>query len=459
VSPDISAVPRFDQAILGDQPVRSLMSIPLMVQDEIVAVLNVHSYRPNAYSEDDVKVLSIIASQGAAIYKELEALSALTSYTDSILSSVAAGVVTLDSDGVVLTWNKAAAAISGVSAEQVVGMLCRQAIDALNIEDADKASTVSTIQKVFDTAEVYQGYKLCFHPLNKDEIYLNMSISPLLNNAGEQLGVVIIFEDITREIKMEQDFQRVGELAAVGQLAASIAHELRNPLSSIKGAAQLLREQYSDHLTIIEFLDIILEEVDSLSKLTTEFLDYARPMQLELRPTDVNDVVRKTLQLMFMQINDSRVALSENLAQDLPTIEIDDKQIEQVLRNIILNALQAMPGGGSLEIATCAHRGHAGGVELTVADTGSGIPPEKLDRIFTPFYTTKTKGTGLGLSVVRRIVENHGGRIDVASEEGKGSTFSIILPRRPAMPLPPIEEDLEVRRESPGPSKELEGDR
>lgn len=435
LSPDISADPRFRLTSLGELPVKSLMSIPLMVQEEVVAVLNVYSYRPNLYSEDDVRVLSIVASQGAAIYKELEALSALTNYTDNILSSIAAGVVTLDSEGVILTWNKAAAGVMNRKPSHVVGLPYRELIEGLRIPKEEKTNAITVIEQVFHTGELFQGYKLCFHPEDKDELYLNMSVSTLVNSVGEQLGLVIIFEEVTREIKMENEFRKMGELAAVGQLAASIAHELRNPLSSIKGAAQLLREQYDDHLTIVEFLDIILEEVDALSKLTTEFLDFARPVELDLRRLDINNVVRKTLQLMALQINDSRVEVYEDLSADLPLINADEKQLEQVLRNIILNALQAMPSGGNIEISSAPLQGRREGVELTVKDTGTGIPQDKLERIFIPFFTTKTKGTGLGLSVVQKIVENHGGRVEVFSEAEEGTTFKLTFPEQSVSPL------------------------
>lgn len=447
VSPDIDADPRFDQSDFDGNPIRSLMAIPLMVQEEVVAVLSVHSYRPNLYSEDDVRVLSIIASQGAAIYKELEALSALTNYTDNVLSSIAAGVVTLDSEGIVLTWNKAATQIIAYEPSEVVGVPFHDVVNRFDVPEAERASLIAAIREVFSTGQLFQAYKLGFHPYDRDEMYMNISISPLMNSTGEQLGLVIIFEDVTREIQMENEFRKMGELAAVGQLAASIAHELRNPLASIKGAAQLLREQYDDEMTITEFLDIILEEVDSLSNLTSEFLDFARPIQLDLRPLCMNNIVLKTLQLMALQINDSRVTVDENLAEELPLIHADEKQIEQVLRNVILNALQAMPSGGSIRITTAPHIGRAGGVELTVTDTGMGIPAEKLDRIFVPFFTTKTKGTGLGLSVVQRIVENHGGRIQVASEEEDGATFNLTFPERPASPLTESENNLEERRD------------
>ncbi|MEN6582972.1 MAG: GAF domain-containing protein [Armatimonadota bacterium] len=448
VSPDIRKDTRFSTSDTRPEMVRALMSIPLILQDEVVGVLTIHNYSPNQYSEDDVRVLSIIASQGAAIYKELEALSALTSYTDNILSSITAGVVTLDSDGMILTWNTAAEKIVGLRSERVVGMNFEQALDKLPVDRVDTDTVKRSIKKVFETGDTYQGYKVAFHPRNQHDLYINISISQLLNNAEEQLGLVIIFEDITREIKMEDEFRRMGELAAVGQLAASIAHELRNPLSSIKGAAQFLQKEYENEAAIAEFLSIIIEEVNGLNRLTTEFLDFARPMQLELKPASVNSVVAKTLILMGVYITDNNVVVNQQLAESVPEIQADEKQLEQVLKNIIINSLQAMPSGGMITIETGATP--AGGAYISVTDTGVGIPQEKLERIFQPFFTTKTKGTGLGLSVVHKIVENHGGKIEVTSEIDKGTTFRVVLPRSGALSPITGEFDHMMERRMPG---------
>ncbi len=425
VSPDVASDERFtEEGVIGPD-VRSLMSIPLIVRDEVVGVMCLNSYSPQKYSEEDVRTLSIIASQGAAIYKELEALTALTSYTDNILSSIAAGVVTIASDGTVLTWNQAAEEIVGVHAQHVVGNHFEATIESVPITEADKATLMDAITSVFMTGEMFQGYKMCFHPQDLEEVYLNMRISLLLSSNGEQLGVVVIFEDISKEIRMENDVRRMGELAAIGQLAASIAHELRNPLSSIKGAAQFLQNEYSADSSISEFLEIIIDEVNGLSRLTTEFLDFARPTQLELKKTSVNILIERTIQLMGIQMDQNNVELSMSLDDDAPEVEIDPKQLQQVLKNIIINAMQAMPEGGAISIETSRWRGD--GAQIVVADTGSGIPNDKLEKILQPFFTTKTKGTGLGLSIVNKIIENHGGRMRIESEEGVGSRFIIEL--------------------------------
>ena len=425
VSPDISKDPRFKQPQVRGGTVRSLMAIPLIVHDEVVGVLNVHGYAPNLYTEENVRVLSVIASQAAALYKELAALSALANYTDNILRSIAAGVLTLDQDGKVLTWNKAAEEIIGIPAVDAVDKHFSEVIDRVGVSAEDKARILNAVNWVMMTGESYVGYKNEYHPLNNEPLHINMNMSQLRDHLGGILGLVIIFEDVTKEVQMENEMRRISELAAVGQLAASIAHEIRNPLSSIKGAAQFLRKEYSDHDALCEFLDIIVEEVNVLNKITTEFLDFARPLKLNLREIDINDVLFRTLQFMQLEIAKQKVEVDEQLAYDTPRILGDDKQLEQVLRNIILNALQAMPKGGKLSVIS---EPLENGVRVRLGDSGVGMSPDTVSQIFVPFFTTRTKGTGLGLSIVYKIVENHGGKITVESALGEGTTFEVFLP-------------------------------
>jgi len=445
VSPDLSRDRRFSSFHKGRAKVRSVMAIPLVVHGEVVAALVVHSENPKQYTEDNVRVLSIIASQGAAIFSELQALNRLASYTDNILASIAAGVVTLDQHRNVISWNAAAERISNVSAKDIVGTHGEKALSLLNIAPKQQTLIHNAIAGVIQTRKTYNGYKLRFEHVPKPGAmtdgsesgtvtYINMSISLLRDKAGNNQGLVVIFEDITHELEMETKFQRMSELASIGQLAANIAHELRNPLSSIKGAAQFLQNEYTsvnaanitpDDTAITEFLGIIIDEVNGLNSLTTEFLDFARPLQIYTRLTSVNKLIKKNLQLMRVTIEDNNVKIQTDLEDNLPEIQADGKHIEQILRNIILNALQAMPGGGSLRIAT---ESRPGGICMSISDTGTGIKKDKLDRVFQPFFTTKTKGTGLGLSIVNKIVENHSGKIELESTEGVGTTFRVILP-------------------------------
>jgi signal transduction histidine kinase len=242
-------------------------------------------------------------------------------------------------------------------------------------------------------------------------------------------------------LQNSQVYERMKErdrLAALGQMAAGLAHEIRNPLGSIKGAAQFL--QPSSHPAgaapaqgdTKEFLNIIVEEVNRLNKIVSQFLDYARPYRGEQRPLEIADVLKKTLQLLAKE-DVSRFDVTTAFAERLPPVRADAEQLLQVFLNLSLNALQAMPEGGRLLISTglrrATRRGAAAAfLEIRFRDTGVGIEPGDLKNLFIPFFTTKDKGTGLGLPISQRIIENHGGTIEVRSQPGEGATFTVLLP-------------------------------
>jgi nitrogen-specific signal transduction histidine kinase len=244
-------------------------------------------------------------------------------------------------------------------------------------------------------------------------------------------------------IESSQAYERVKErdrLAALGEMAAGLAHEIRNPLGAIKGAAQLLitdgtsSEAVTTTNEMVELLDIIVEEANRLNNVVTRFLDYARserPGREGAGKVDLNQVVRKTVQLLQQELPRS-VELRVRIDEMLPSIAGDPESLVQVFLNLGQNALHAMADGGTLEILTTRRRrsrlGYGQFAEVRFRDTGVGIPRDKLKKLFIPFYTTKQKGTGLGLAISHRIVNQHGGTIEVRSTLGQGSTFSVFLP-------------------------------
>jgi two-component system, NtrC family, sensor histidine kinase HydH len=239
-------------------------------------------------------------------------------------------------------------------------------------------------------------------------------------------------------LQNSQLYERMKErdrLAALGQMAAGLAHEIRNPLGSIKGAAQFLQptgSQPADAAGTREFLGIIVEEVDRLNKIVSQFLDYARPYRGDQNPLDINDVVRKTLHLIDKE-RSADVEISTSFIEGLPPVRADAQQLRQVFLNLTLNALEAMPKGGKLHVSTSLRRSTRRGaaaafLEIRFRDTGVGIPPGDQRNLFIPFFTTKERGTGLGLPISQRIIENHGGTIEVRSQTGAGSTFTVLLP-------------------------------
>jgi two-component system, NtrC family, sensor histidine kinase HydH len=241
-------------------------------------------------------------------------------------------------------------------------------------------------------------------------------------------------------LQNSQVYERMKErdrLAALGQMAAGLAHEIRNPLGSIKGAAQYLQPGQTAATSregTREFLDIIIEEVNRLNKIVSQFLDYARPYRGEQRQLEVAEVLRKTLALFAKEAEEhGKVEIVTDLADKMPPVRADAEQLLQVFLNLSLNALQAMPNGGKLWISTALRRSTRRGaaaafLEVRFRDAGVGIPAGDLKNLFIPFFTTKEKGTGLGLPISQRIIENHGGTIEVRSQPGEGATFTVLLP-------------------------------
>ena len=259
----------------------------------------------------------------------------------------------------------------------------------------------------------------------------------MLAAAAAQIGVVVENSRVYAQMK-ERD-----RLAVLGQMAAGLAHEIRNPLGAIKGAAQLLADPAAPDAALDpasrEFLGIILEEVDRLDRVVGSVLDLARPHEGgAVLPTDVNAVVRRTLQILSAEPGSEELHFEVTLDPSLPRVVIDPEQLRQVLMNLLRNASQAMKGRGKVAVSTRVRfgRGTRSGapgsdepfVELVVADNGPGLSQKVLENLFMPFFTTKEKGTGLGLAISQRIVQGAGGRIDARSYEGKGSTFSVVLP-------------------------------
>jgi len=251
----------------------------------------------------------------------------------------------------------------------------------------------------------------------------------LFRGVAASIGVTLQNSQVYERMK-ERD-----RLAALGQMAAGLAHEIRNPLGSIKGAAQYLQpvEGQNPDGSTREFLDIIVEEVDRLNKIVSQFLDYARPYRGDQSPLDVNDVVRKTIYLIEKERSGSKVEIVMNLHEGLPPVRADAQQLRQVFLNLTINAFDAMPQGGRLQVSTGLRRSTRRGasaafLEIRFRDDGIGIPPADQRNLFIPFFTTKEKGTGLGLPISQRIIENHGGTIEVRSQPGSGSTFTVLLP-------------------------------
>lgn len=224
-----------------------------------------------------------------------------------------------------------------------------------------------------------------------------------------------------------EQLKRADRLSAIGELSASLAHEIRNPLGSIEGAAQILEQPQTTEDMRREFLGVIRKECHRLSRLLSNLLDFARPRQPEFQPVDVCPVVDSVVALLAHTAQQSGIQLRKHLPPSLPDVEADSEQLKQVILNLTINAIQAMPDGGKIAISAAEKNA---GIVIAVVDQGVGIPAEKVEKVFDPFFTTKDSGTGLGLSVAHQIIMQHGGVITAERNPDRGMTFSVTIPIR-----------------------------
>jgi signal transduction histidine kinase len=230
-------------------------------------------------------------------------------------------------------------------------------------------------------------------------------------------------------IEKEEQLRKAERLSTLGELAAGISHEIRNPLASIKGAAEILQDNTTPQEKRDEFSQVMLNEIDRLNQVLENYLRLARFQRLNREKANLNDVLRRMLQMMEVQLKRKNISVDTHLAPDLPELSLDVSQMEQAVLNLLLNSAAAMPVGGTLNIASSYQNSDDGGnVAVEIRDTGTGIAPEHLPHVFDPFFTTRSNGTGLGLPIVRRILKAHGGLVEISSELGHGTRVTFILP-------------------------------
>jgi len=348
-----------------------------------------------------------------------KSLAKLQALHERIVESIRSGVITTDLQGRIFTFNAAAEEITRYKTGDVYGQEASIFFGDISqqVSESMRAASEGTVSPRFESdCLTSDGLRL----------RLGFSISPLFDESRETSGLVITFQDMTEVRALEETSRRQDRLAAVGRVAASIAHEIRNPLAAMRGSIQMLRSEVADDSAQANLMEIILRESDRLNRIITDYLAYARPRAASLTIVDVRQLLSETFSLMR---NSAEIGDDHVLEEDLPDKEVlvkgDSEQLRQVCWNLSRNALQAMQGGGTLQAAlrnTTNHRVH-----LTFADSGRGMTADQVEHLFEPFSST-TGGTGLGLSIVYQIIRDHGGTINVRSRLGKGTTISIELP-------------------------------
>jgi two-component system, NtrC family, sensor histidine kinase PilS len=351
------------------------------------------------------------------------ALEKLRALHERIVESIRSGLVTTDLGGRIYTFNSAAEEITGYRAEALRG----QHVSILFGQIDDHAEAAVEAARGGRQNPRFEADCLTAEGLR---LRLGYSISPLQDERGATTGLVITFQDLTQVRALEETRRRQERLAAVGRVAAGIAHEIRNPLAAMRGSIQVLSSEANGDPAQAELMGIVLRESDRLNRIITDFLTYARPRQVELGETDLREPLRETFTLLR---HSPETLPGHVLLDDVPeepvSVRADAAALRQVFWNLARNALQAMPAGGTLRAEMA--RTEDGRVRVCFADTGDGMTPEQVERLFEPFSSARAGGTGLGLSIAYQIVRDHGGTITVRSREGHGTTIIIELPDSP----------------------------
>lgn len=332
----------------------------------------------------------------------------------------------IDPDYRVIDMNEAMMKKLGLPGEKVIGQYCYKLGHHLD-EPCSGQNHPCPLSKVYESNEPCMTTHVHLDA-NGNEIYYAISCYPLTKNR-ETIGVIEILRDITQEIQAQKAQMQQEKLMSIGRLSAGIAHEINNPLTTIMTSSMMLQEELESGSEMHQELEIISNEAQRCRKIVQSLLDFARQTQPMQKLQDINTIIQESIYLTKKQAEFNDLVVTAELSEDLPPIYVDKEQLQQILINLTLNAIEATAPGGSITFSSQYHAASES-IHLCVSDTGSGISPEYQDKIFDPFFTTREYGTGLGLSISHSLIEQQGGRIELDSKPGRGTTFTIKLPVR-----------------------------
>ena len=348
----------------------------------------------------------------------------LLEFLEQVVTNMSASLIVADRDGRLRAINPPALATAGLeSSDAPEGASLAKVLG----DDVAKAFLVSSERVNGQTIP----REITLRRKDGTRIGVGFTSTPMMGADGSQTGSIITFRDMSELKRAHEEERRRDRLAALGEMSARIAHEVRNPLVSIDSVVRLLDEEVGPNASAKKDLETISREVRRLHTIVSEILEFARPRKSTRSPGDIGAVLRSVVAQVTEQFKGREVKLDVDVPETLPSVGLDQDRIRQVLLNLLLNALDATPGGGRVRVRAAAlpNGADAGGVSISVEDTGPGIPEDVLPRLFTPFFSTKTRGTGLGLAVSRAIVEEHRGTIALRNRDEGGACAEILLPK------------------------------
>jgi len=402
--------------------------IPCRIRERTVAFLGLGKTVDGDFlSSDDVELVQTIAGylaialDNSQLYTSLEQkaveVARLKDFSENIVESLNVGVLAVDLYGSVEAWNSRMEQLFHVSRTDAVGQQLDRLLPADLVQEISTRGDTEQVTGIYKQRLQHQGQSMV----------LNVSITPLVSKSGERIGRLLLFDDVTQRERMEEQMSQTEKLTSLGLLAAGVAHEVNTPLAVISSYIQMLAKQMPEGDPRQSLIEKIVKQTFRASEIVNNLLNFSRTGPSALADIDVNRVVEETLSLVAHPLKTSQIQVVKHLSEGLPPVRGSANKLQQVFLNLFLNARDAMPTGGVLEVKTAAH---TGGVEIEVADTGNGIPRDHIHKIFDPFFTTKPggRGTGLGLSVSYGIIKEHAGKIDVRSTPGRGTSFHLEFP-------------------------------
>jgi PAS domain S-box-containing protein len=423
VANDVSKDPRYARV----RPhTKAELCVPIAIGKRLIGVINVESDQLNAFDEIDQEILEIIADQLANVIKNAEVYQECKQtkdYLQKLVESSSDGITTADNLGRLIFWSKGAEEIFGYKAKEVLGRSATS-FYAKGREEARRIMWQLLKKGKLKNIEVEYVGK------NRKKIHASLSAS-LLRDRGGVSGSLGIIRDITEFKVLSQQLIESERFATIGKLSTQVAHELMNPLSSIKMNIRILSKREGLSANDQRRLAIANFEIDHLEKILQDIFDFSKSLQLNFSRENLNDILDKSLLMVQDRLDKKQIRVIKRYDPKLPRTSVDLVRMMQVFTNLYINAFQVMDEGGKLRVSTAQEQINGTAfLKVNVSDSGPGIPPAQQAAIFDPFYTTKSNGTGLGLTIVKKIVEQHEGKIVVKSREGQYTTFQVFLPLR-----------------------------